>query len=55
MEEKTNHDKETCVVCHKALDIDKTMPVDERKYYVKGAGQLCKECYEELYGIWSEE
>lgn len=52
---ETNHEKEKCVVCHKTLDIDKSMPIDKRKYYIKGAGQLCERCYKELYEIKDED
>ncbi|MEK7192144.1 MAG: hypothetical protein AAB646_01350 [Patescibacteria group bacterium] len=31
-------------------EYDRTTPVDQRKYYVNGVGQLCQECYEKTCG-----
>ena len=42
-------DFERCVVCGKMTDIPKDLPVSERKTYMEGAGQLCRECCIELY------
>lgn len=36
---------EKCVCCHKIIYIDKKIPINIRKYYIEGAGQLCKVCY----------
>ena len=41
---------EKCVVCRATTDVPTDMPVSERKWYVPGAGQLCKKCCMELYG-----
>ena len=38
-----------CVVCGKDTKVPKDLPIDYRQYYVEGAGQLCKECYERIY------
>ena len=36
-------DTEKCIICNKKV-------IDEKgKYYITGAGQLCPDCYEELY------
>ncbi len=40
---------ERCVCCHYQTDQIKNQNVWERKYYVEGAGQLCKYCYEKVY------
>lgn len=40
---------EICIICKKKLKIRKDLPVDQRKYYVEGAGQLCLKCYQEIY------
>ena len=40
---------DNCVSCGKETDCPKTMPIDYRYYYVEGAGQLCKECYDKIY------
>ena len=42
------HNKELCVVCKKETDYDFSTPVEQRKYYVEGCGQLCEECYADL-------
>ena len=39
---------EVCALCGKETDIPISLTVDERKYYVSGVGQLCRECYKEL-------
>ena len=48
-EEKAT-DFEKCVVCGKQTDVPKTKDISERKYYIEGAGQLCGECFFEIYG-----
>lgn len=41
--EKLGMDTEKCIICNKKV-------IDEKgKYYITGAGQLCPDCYEELY------
>lgn len=40
---------ECCVFCGKVTSILKEQPISKRKYYIEGAGQLCFECYHELY------
>lgn len=47
----TDQDPEmdNCIVCGKETEYSKTTPIDLRYYYVEGAGQLCKECYEKIY------
>lgn len=42
-------DMEYCVLCGKLTDIPENIPVNERKYYIEGAGQLCRACYHEVY------
>lgn len=41
--------KETCVLCGRLAEEEKEQPVSERKYYIEGAGQLCRKCYQETY------
>lgn len=43
-------EKEVCVLCKKETEVLKCTPVYEREHYVECAGQLCKKCWEELYG-----
>lgn len=49
-EEKKAAEFENCVVCRKQTDVPKTRDISERKYYIEGAGQLCRDCYFEIYG-----
>lgn len=38
-----------CVLCGKATDYSKDTHVANRDYYVDGAGQLCPDCYKDVY------
>lgn len=40
---------EQCVCCHKIVSILKDEDIDFRPFYIEGAGQLCYDCYHELY------
>ena len=40
---------EDCVNCGKETEYPINMNIDYRSYYVEGAGQLCKECYDKIY------
>lgn len=40
---------ETCVCCHKKINISKNEEIELRPFYIEGAGQLCYDCYHELY------
>ena len=39
-----------CVLCGAVTDVPVQMPVSERKCYIPGVGQLCRDCCRELYG-----
>ena len=41
--------KDNCVLCGEQTPYEKTEHIDNRYHYVEGAGQLCKECYNETY------
>lgn len=41
---------ECCIRCHKHLNIPVELEIDYRPFYVEGAGQLCYDCYHEIYG-----
>ncbi|HBI60993.1 MAG TPA: hypothetical protein DDY31_07255 [Lachnospiraceae bacterium] len=41
--------KEYCILCGRLTEAAKEQPLSEREYYIEGAGQLCRECYRELY------
>lgn len=43
------NNKDKCVLCGKPTYEDKDKPIKERKYYIMGSGQLCKECYDKTY------
>ena len=41
--------KEYCILCGRLAEAAREQPLSEREYYIEGAGQLCRECYQELY------
>jgi uncharacterized protein (UPF0248 family) len=44
-EQTADDEYEICIICHRETDVKKSTPVDKRKYYVEGFGQMCRECY----------
>ncbi len=38
-----------CVICGKVTSVPNDTPVEMRNDYVVGCGQLCRDCYYELY------
>lgn len=40
-----------CVLCSEETIYPKDMHIDYRMYYVEGAGQVCKSCYEKIYVV----
>ena len=40
---------ETCISCNKDTNIPVNLNIELREYYVEGAGQLCKNCYNKIY------
>lgn len=40
---------EHCIFCGNYVKIKYTIPTNERKYYIDGAGQLCEKCYKSIY------
>ncbi len=46
-----NTDKcyEYCTLCWSKTNIQKHTPVQFRRYYVEGVGQLCPKCYRDSY------
>jgi hypothetical protein len=40
---------EKCVICKTETEELIHTHIDYRSYYVEGAGQLCKDCYEKIY------
>lgn len=49
MNTKIETDKDVCVLCDVETQYDKFDHVDSRHFYVDGAGQLCTNCYNDLY------
>ena len=47
--ETLKKEMDSCVSCGCETIYPKRMHIDYRFYYVEGAGQLCKECYEKIY------
>ena len=41
--------KEKCVSCGVETSYDITENINYRSFYIEGAGQLCKECYDKTY------
>jgi len=41
--------KELCVTCKKETTYYREEHIDQRIGYIKGSGQLCLDCYDELY------
>lgn len=41
--------KENCVLCGRETCYNFATPVMQRAFYVEGAGQLCRKCFQELY------
>ena len=41
--------KDKCVSCKKETQYDEFDHIDFRNFYIEGAGQLCPECYNEIY------
>jgi|APGre2960657373_1045057.scaffolds.fasta_scaffold637387_2 hypothetical protein len=55
--EKTKHDfvvlhgkRELCISCGVETEIPVNTPIDFRKNYVEGCGQLCPDCFIRIYG-----
>lgn len=47
--EKSGEEYERCVFCGKQTEILKSEPVGGRQFYIEGAGQLCRDCFYEIY------
>ena len=43
------HGYERCVLCKKETDIPAGLDISQRRFYMEGAGLLCKSCYGKLY------
>ena len=47
--DNANNEREYCVVCGKKTQYFFKDPIGRRKYYIEGSGQLCEDCYFDLY------
>jgi len=45
---KIKSSTEKCISCGAETNVPVTQHVDYRYFYVEGAGQCCKECFEKL-------
>jgi len=43
--------KERCIRCGKKTEYNVSTPVTVRRWYVEGSGQLCEQCFYELYPV----
>jgi ribosomal protein S14 len=43
-EMKKMNKKEKCVLCGKKTKYLRSTPIDKRKFFVEGCGQLCDDC-----------
>lgn len=48
-EELATRGRESCIRCGEPTDILIDTPIDRRKYFVEGAGQMCEKCWIEVY------
>ena len=48
-EEEKKKEMETCVLCKKETNVPKDLHIDFRDYYIECVGQLCQDCYLDLY------
>ena len=48
-ESATESSHERCVICGKRIEYGKNDPISERHFYVEGAGQLCNQCFHDVY------
>ncbi len=40
---------EPCIRCNKSTEYDINTPIYLHRYFVEGSGQLCEECWREVY------
>lgn len=45
---KKNSDYEKCVLCGMVTHVKKSVSVENRRNYIYGAGQICKNCAEKM-------
>lgn len=52
---KGNSMNDLCIRCGKETEYSQSTPVDKRFCYVSGSGQMCEDCYREVYGLGDSE
>lgn len=45
---QNHHYPDLCVICHEPSGYYFDTPIDQRRYYFEGVGQLCEKCYKEM-------
>lgn len=50
MKEEKKPETEKCVFCGEPTNVPINENIDNRAFYVEGAGQLCEKCYNKVYG-----
>jgi hypothetical protein len=43
------NEKDICVICNIETQYNKDFNINTRDYYIEGCGQLCQECYKNIY------
>ena len=46
---KDNTMKDKCVMCGTKTEYTKDTHIDQRRHYIEGAGQMCKDCHTKIY------
>lgn len=54
-EKKGQAEYECCVCCKTPTIVLRAESIENRPYYISGAGQLCEKCFNEIQGEMSEE
>ncbi len=54
-EKKGREEYENCVRCKTLTNVLRTESLENRAYYVSGAGQLCEKCFHEIQSEMTEE
>lgn len=50
MKNEPEVEKEKCVLCGEQTNVPINENIENRAFYVEGAGQLCESCYNKVYG-----
>lgn len=41
--------KDRCVLCGQETVYESQTPINQREFYIEGAGQLCRGCFRKIY------